>query len=286
MAELLYPVLDPVAFRLGPLSVRWYGLAYVAGFIAAGLILRRLNRRWNVGLGSEQIVDAVLAAVIGLIVGARLGYVIFYGGAEYFREPLKVFATWDGGMSFHGGLAGILIAGWVVSRRLNVPFLRLCDLGAVGAPVGLMLGRLTNFVNGELWGRTTSVPWGMVFPSGGPNARHPSQLYEAFLEGFVLLVVMLVLSRRKRADGFMLGTLLTLYAVFRILVEFVREPDLQLGFIAGPITMGQILSVPVLVAGVWLLWRAVCGREDPVPPTLQSEGVGEGLSTAKDEDIC
>jgi len=267
MAELVYPVLDPVAFSLGPLAIRWYGLAYVAGFIAAGLILRTLNRRWDVGLNSEQIVDVVLAAVIGLIVGARLGYVVFYGGSQYIREPLKVFATWDGGMSFHGGLAGILIAGWLVSRRLKVPFLRLCDMGAVGAPVGLLLGRLTNFVNGELWGRVTTAPWGMVFPSGGPLPRHPSQLYEAFLEGFALLTIMLVLSRRKRADGFMLGLMLTLYATFRILVELVREPDLQLGFIAGQITMGQILSVPVLIGGIWLLWRAASGRKTASDPT-------------------
>lgn len=284
MAALVYPAIDPVAFSLGPLVVRWYGLAYVAGFIAAGLILRQLNRKWEIGLTTDQIVDIVLAAVIGLIVGARLGYVIFYGGVEYLKEPLKILATWDGGMSFHGGLVGILIAGWFVARRLKIPFLRLCDLGAVGAPVGLLLGRLTNFINGELWGRKTGVPWGMVFPSGGPNARHPSQLYEAFLEGVVLLTVMLVLSRRKRADGFMLGMLLTLYGTFRILVEFVREPDLQLGFVAGQFTMGQLLSVPVLLGGVWLLWRAVTGRSEAVPDATEIEASDERESESTDTD--
>lgn len=282
MAALMYPAIDPVAFRLGPLAVRWYGLAYVAGFIAAGLILRRLNRGWGVGLTSDQQIDVVLAAVIGVIVGARLGYVLFYGGSEYLREPLRIFATWDGGMSFHGGLAGALLAGWFVSRRLRIPFLRLGDLGAVGAPVGLLLGRLTNFVNGELWGRETTAPWGMVFPSGGPLPRHPSQLYEAFLEGFVLLAVMLVLARRKRADGFMLGTLLALYGTFRILVEFVREPDLQLGFVAGQITMGQLLSVPMALAGVWLLWRAITGRGEPAPQALEAEGAEEGAPVEVD----
>lgn len=284
MAALIYPALDPVAFRLGPLVVRWYGLAYVAGFIAAGLILRRLNRKWEIGLTTDQIVDVVLAAVIGLIVGARLGYVIFYGGVEYLKEPLKILATWDGGMSFHGGLVGILIAGWVVARRLKIPFLRLCDLGAVGAPVGLLLGRLTNFINGELWGRVTTAPWGMVFPSGGPLPRHPSQLYEAFLEGVVLLTVMLVLSRRKRADGYMLGLLLTLYGTFRILVEFVREPDLQLGFVAGQFTMGQLLSVPVLLGGVWLLWRALAGRSETVPEMTETDASDEHEPESTDTD--
>ncbi len=280
----MYPAIDPVAFRLGPLAVRWYGLAYVAGFIAAGLILRRLNRKWEIGLTTDQIVDVVLAAVIGLIVGARLGYVLFYGGVEYLREPLKMFATWDGGMSFHGGLVGILIAGWVVARRLKIPFLRLCDLGAVGAPVGLLLGRLTNFINGELWGRVTTASWGMVFPSGGPMPRHPSQLYEAFLEGVVLLTVLLVLSRRKRADGFMLGMLLTLYGTFRILVEFVREPDLQLGFVAGQFTMGQLLSVPVLLGGVWLLWRALTGLSETVPEVIEVESSDEHESDSTGVD--
>lgn len=264
MAAWVYPVIDPVAFRLGPLAVRWYGLAYVAAFIAAALILRSLNRRWDVGLTSEQQVDIVLAAVIGVIVGGRLGYVLFYGGLDYLREPLRILATWDGGMSFHGGLVGILLAGWFVARRMKISFLRICDIGAVGTPVGLLLGRISNFVNGELWGRETTVPWAMVFPSGGPLPRHPSQLYEAFLEGFVLLVVMLVLSRRKRADGFMVGVLLTLYGVFRIAVEFVREPDFQLGFIVGPITMGQLLSVPMVFVGAWLVWRALTRRDETV----------------------
>jgi phosphatidylglycerol:prolipoprotein diacylglycerol transferase len=250
-------VLDPVALRLGPLVIRWYGLAYVAGFVAAALILRNLNRSWKIGITDDQQIDIVLASIIGVIVGGRLGYVLFYGGSEYLREPLKVFATWDGGMSFHGGLAGILIAGWIVSKRIGASFLRLADLGAVGAPIGFLLGRITNFVNGELWGRTTDAPWGMVFPTGGPLPRHPSQLYEAFLEGLVLFLVLLWLSRRKRPEGVIFGVLLSGYAVSRILVEFVREPDLQLGFIAGPFTMGQLLSLPMLAVGVWVVWRAL-----------------------------
>lgn len=257
LAALTYPSINPIAFHLGPLVVRWYGLAYVAGFIGAALILRRLNRVWGIGISDDHQVDIVLAAIIGVIVGGRLGYVLFYGGSEYITHPLRIFATWDGGMSFHGGLAGILLAGWFVSRRIGVPYLQLVDLGAVGAPIGFLLGRITNFVNGELWGRVTTVPWGMVFPTGGPLPRHPSQLYEAFLEGLVLFVILLWLARRKRADGMIFGTLLAGYAAFRILVEFVREPDLQLGFIAGPFTMGQLLSLPMLLVGVWVVVRAV-----------------------------
>lgn len=284
MAAFAFPNLNPVAFTLGPVAVRWYGLAYVAGFLLAGLVLSRLNRRWNVGLTKDQQLDVVLAAVIGLIVGARLGYVLFYGGADYIKNPLLIFATWNGGMSFHGGLAGILIAGWVMARRLKVPFLRLTDMGAVGAPIGLFLGRVSNFVNGELWGRVTTAPWGVVFPSGGPLPRHPSQLYEALLEGLVLFVVLLILSRKKRGDGFILGVMITLYGIFRIAVEFVREPDIQLGFIAGPFTMGQLLSLPMVAVGVWLVWRAlrtpVAVAEDEAASTTP-----EDAGSAADESI-
>jgi phosphatidylglycerol:prolipoprotein diacylglycerol transferase len=265
MAALAFPAIDPVFFSLGPLEVRWYGLAYVAGFVIAGLLLRSLNRRWGVGLSGDDMLDIVLAAVIGLMVGARLGYVLFYGTGDYWSDPLSVLAFWDGGMSFHGGLIGIMLAGALIARRKNVPLLRLFDLGAVGAPVGLFLGRVANFINGELWGRPTDVPWGVVFP-GAPGAapRHPSQLYEALLEGVVLLVVLLSLSRKKRPDGVMIGTLLALYGIFRIFVEFFREPDIQLGFVAGSFTMGQFLSLPMVAAGVWLIWRAVrSGRAHP-----------------------
>lgn len=204
----------------------------------------------------------MLAAVVGLVVGARLGYVVAYGGAEYWSHPLTVFAIWDGGMSFHGGLVGILLAGWFEARRHGVPFLRLADIGAVGAPVGIFLGRLANFVNGELWGRPTDLPWGMVFPGAGPLPRHPSQLYEALLEGAVMFALMLLLARRRRTDGEVLGWFLLPYGVFRIAVEFARQPDIQIGFIANAFTMGQVLSLPVLGAGVWLLARARRARRD------------------------
>jgi len=278
MAALTYPNIDPVAFALGPFEVRWYGLAYVAGFVLAALIFRSLNRRWKVGLTDDDLLDIVLAGVVGLVVGARIGYVLFYGVGSYWDDPVSILAFWDGGMSFHGGLVGILLAGLVVARRKGVPPLRLYDLGAVGAPIGIFLGRLANFINGELWGRPTDVPWGMVFPGApGTAPRHPSQLYEALLEGLVIFVVLTVLSRKRRGDGFIIGTLFALYGVFRIFVEFFREPDIQLGFVAGSFTMGQLLSVPMVAAGLWLIWRAMrSGPESPGPAGLsESTGAGE-----------
>jgi phosphatidylglycerol:prolipoprotein diacylglycerol transferase len=266
MAAIAFPGIDPVAFALGPFEVRWYGLAYVVGFIVATLVFRSLNRRWNVGLTDDDLLDAVLAGVIGLMVGARLGYVVFYGVGAYWRDPASIFAFWDGGMSFHGGLVGIMLAGVFIARRTGVALLRLYDLGAVGAPVGLFFGRVANFINGELWGRVTDVPWGVVFPSApGNEPRHPSQLYEATLEGLVLFAVLFALSRKKRGDGFMIGTLLALYGVFRVIVEFFREPDLQLGLVVGSLSMGQLLSVPMVALGGWLVWRATRQRETDQP---------------------
>lgn len=260
MAAFAFPPIDPIAFFVGPLAVRWYGLAYLVGFLAAWWVLKVLDERWDMGLGPDGRATTLLAAVIGVIVGARLGYVLVYGAGAYWSDPARIFALWDGGMSFHGGLAGILIAGVWVSRHYGIPFLRLCDAGAVGAPVGLFLGRLANFVNGELWGRVTTVSWGVVFPRAGAEPRHPSQLYEAGLEGLVLLVVMLLLARRKRSDGVLAGWMLTLYGVFRIFVEFFREPDAPIGFLTGGLTMGQLLSVPLVLVGAWLVWRGRAGR--------------------------
>lgn len=256
MAAFAFPALDPIAFHIGPLAVRWYGLAYLAGFLFAWWVLRVLDARWEMGIGPDGRANILLAAVIGVVVGGRLGYVLFYGAGAYWRDPLSIFALWDGGMSFHGGLAGALAAGWWMARRQGVPFLRLADAGAVAAPVGLLLGRLANFVNGELWGRKTGVPWGVVFPRAGMEPRHPSQLYEAGLEGVVLGAVMLLLARKRRGDGELIGWMIGLYGLFRIFVEFFREPDVQITFLPAWVTMGQLLSVPLIALGALLVWRA------------------------------
>ncbi|MBW6467992.1 MAG: prolipoprotein diacylglyceryl transferase [Coriobacteriia bacterium] len=253
---MTYPQIDPVIFAVGPFAVRWYGVAYVAGFIVAILIVARLNRRWEVGLSEDDLFSMFIYGSLGLVIGARVGYMLFYALPELVSDPLSLFRVAEGGMSFHGGLAGILFAGYLLSRRISVPMLRLADLVAVGAPVGIFFGRVANFINGELWGRVTEVPWGMVFPGAGPLPRHPSQLYEALLEGVLLFVVMLVIARRRRPDGYVTGWLLMLYGIMRFLVEFVREPDAHLGAVLGPLSMGQLLTVPVFAAGAWLLWRA------------------------------
>lgn len=276
MGSIPFPDIDPVFFELGPLQVRWYGLAYVAGFIVAGLVMRSLVKRWDIRLTDDDLLDIVLVAVIGLVAGARLGYVLFYGVGAYWDDPLTVFAFWDGGMSFHGGLAGIMLAGWWIAQRKGVSPLRLFDLGAVGAPIGIFFGRIANFINGELWGRPTDVPWGMVFPRAPDSLpRHPSQLYEAVLEGLVIFLVLWVLSRKKRPEGLYIGMLLALYAVFRTAVEFFREPDAQLGFIAGPFTMGQLLTLPVAVGGVWLVWRALKAQRAGVEEAQAAEPSAE-----------
>lgn len=272
LALLPYPNIDPVLVHIGPVAIRWYGLAYVAAFAGAWLVLASVSKRWRLGLSEDDRLEILLAAVIGVIVGARLGYVLFYGLSGYLATPLTILAIWDGGMSFHGGLIGILVAGIVEARRLKVPFLTLCDIGAIAAPIGFFLGRLANFINGELYGRPTSVPWAMIFPTDPSRLpRHPSQLYEAVLEGVVLFAIMWWMSRRVRPRGTEVGWLLLLYGTFRSLVELVRQPDVQIGFLPGGITMGQILSIPMIVVGavmlVWL-WRR--------PTPLQGRGTADG----------
>lgn len=255
VAAIAYPAIDPVAIRFGPFAVRWYGIAYLLGFVGAFLVMWWLVRRWRLNLTIDDLLSIVLAAVAGVIIGGRLGYVLVYGNGYYYSHPSQILAIWDGGMSFHGGLAGIVIAAAIVARVMRVPFLTLCDLGAAGTPIGLFFGRIANFINGELWGRVTTVPWGIVFPGAGPLPRHPSQIYEALLEGLVLLGVLLWIAARRPTPprGSVLGWFLVLYGVFRTGVEFFRQPDVQIGFLRGGVTMGQVLSMPLVVLGVVLL---------------------------------
>ena len=262
MLNDLYQSLDPIAFVVGPFQIHWYALAYLAGFVLAGVVMRRVSRRWGLDLGTDEIVNIMVGIAWGVIIGARLFYVLFYGDGYYFAHPAEILAVNQGGMSFHGGLAGAIVGGALVCHFSGISIATVCDLGVIGAPIGLFFGRCANFVNGELWGKPTDLPWGVVFETGGGVARHPSQLYEALLEGLVIFIVLFALSRRRppRPQGTFLGAFLVMYGVFRFLIEFVRVPDEQLGYLLGPITMGQLLSLPLVVAGVVVLvlahrWR-------------------------------
>ena len=259
----LYQALDPVAFTIGPLEVRWYGLAYLAGFLVAGLVMWRVNKRWRLGVSGDDLYSIVIGVVFGVIIGARLFYVVFYGAEYYLEHPLQVLNLSQGGMSFHGGLVGAIVGGAIVCHYLHVSFLSMCDMAVIGAPWGLFFGRCANFVNGELWGKETDLPWGVMFESGGEVYRHPSQLYEAVLEGLVIFCVLWALSRKDppRPQGTFLGWFLVLYGVFRFLIEFVRVPDSQLGYLVGWLTMGQLLTIPLVVAGVAVLvWASRARR--------------------------
>ncbi len=249
---------DPVALSFGPVQVRWYGLMYVFGFAAAWLLGRLRARRLGSGWTCAQVDDLITWGMLGVVAGARLGYVLFYDFSSFLADPLMVVRLWNGGMSFHGGLLGVVIAvGWWSIRRRKA-FLEVLDFVAPLVPPGLFFGRLGNFINAELWGAPTSLPWGVVFPGAGPLARHPSQLYEAGLEGVVLFVLLWAYASRPRPVGRVSGAFGTLYAVFRFGIEFVRQPDAHLGYLAfGWLTMGQVLCLPLLVVGLWLLLRPV-----------------------------
>ena len=281
MLNDIYQSLDPVAFSIGPITVRWYGIAYVLGFLFAALVLWRTAKRWKVRIDADALCTIMLCVIIGIILGARLGYVVFYGNGYYWEHPEKILAFSEGGMSFHGGLIGALLAGIVAAKLTHIPYLTLADLGVIGAPIGLFFGRIANFINGELWGAPTDLPWGVVFGgSAGDVARHPSQLYEALLEGVVIFVVLYILSRRypPRPRGTFLGLFLIMYGCFRILIEFVREPDSQLGYLYGDwLTMGMLLSIPLVIAGVIILVYAIKmklpqqGLPDPVEDMVQEQ---------------
>ena len=270
MLNDIYQGLDPIAFSLGPLVVRWYGLAYVLGFVCAAAIIYFVAKRWKLGMSEDSLLTLMVCAIVGVVLGARIGYVLFYGDGYYLSHPLEILAFNQGGMSFHGGLVGLLIGGAVAARMTRIPFLTLADLGSIAAPIGLFFGRCANFVNGELWGAPTDGPLGVVFGgAAGMMPRHPSQLYEAVLEGIVIFCVLFALSRKypPRPQGTFLGAFLVLYGIFRFLIEFVREPDVQLGYLwGGWLTMGQVLSAPLIVAGIALLIYAARTRHPQVGP--------------------
>jgi phosphatidylglycerol:prolipoprotein diacylglycerol transferase len=262
---IAYPVIDPVLITVFALPLRWYALAYIAG-----LVLGWLYARWlvsNTALWGKAIVppgllvvdDLLVYAALGIIIGGRLGYVLFYDPARYLAHPLEILMTWQGGMSFHGGLTGTAIAIYFLSRRYKQSLFTLTDICAAAVPIGLFLGRIANFIKPELWGRVTDVPWAMIFPGAGPFPRHPSQLYEAALEGFVLFIVLFLAVWRGKAlrrPGLVTGLFCAGYGLARITAEFFREPDQQLGFLFGGATMGMLLSLPLVILGTGLILRA------------------------------
>lgn len=259
---LPYPSINPIIVKIGPLQIRWYGLMYALGFLGSYFLIARQPRARAMGLVGERLQDLIFHLVIGLIVGARLGYVLIYQFpdlGDYIHHPLEIFAVWHGGMSFHGGLVGALMAGLIFCRRRHFPFWATADIVVVTAPVGLGLGRLGNFINGELFGRPTTVPWAMVFPGGGPLPRHPSQLYEAFLEGLVLFLILWKLKDKDLKPGTLVCAFLAFYGIFRFFLEFFRQPDPQLGLIIGFLSMGQILCLGMIAAAI-VLWLILPGN--------------------------
>jgi phosphatidylglycerol---prolipoprotein diacylglyceryl transferase len=262
---IAFPNIDPVIVNLGPLSLHWYGLGYVAGIMFAWWYGKRLignMRLWRDNVPPMEALDLddfVLWAALGIVLGGRIGHILFYDFARYAADPLSIFYVWNGGMSFHGGFLGMVIAMILFARRRAIDVWSLFDVIACAAPVGLGLVRLANFINSELWGRVTDVTWGVIFPNGGPLPRHPSQIYEAALEGLVLFIAIRLLSHsffKLRTPGFIAGAFVALYSLFRILIETVREPDSQIGFLAGGwLTMGMLLSLPMIAAGLWAMLR-------------------------------
>ena len=264
-----FPDFDPIIFSIGPFALRWYALAYIAGIILGWRYLVRLvstPRLWHAQrspMTLEQSDSILLWMTLAIIIGGRLGYVLFYNPAYYAAHPQEIFAVWHGGMSFHGGAFGVFIALLIFAWRKHVAPLALIDVLAAVVPIGLMFGRIANFINAELWGRTTDLPWGVIFPNAGAIPRHPSQLYEAGLEGFAILIILTLAIYRGRAlhrPGLVGGMFMVFYAIARMSIEFIREPDAHIGLIAGA-SMGQILTIPILIVGIGLIIYALIARQ-------------------------
>jgi phosphatidylglycerol:prolipoprotein diacylglycerol transferase len=252
---LPYPDINPEIFRIGPMAIRWYSLMYILGFLASYILVRYQVKIKRLNISKEAIDSLYSYLIVGLLIGARLGYIIFYNLSFYIQNPLEIIAVWHGGMSFHGGLIGSIFAGFIFCKRYNFDFWQMADLVIVTAPIGIGLGRIGNFINGELYGRPTNLPWAMIFPTGGPIPRHPSQIYEFFLEGVVLFILLWRLKEREIKPGMLSAFFLVIYGFFRFFIEFFREPDIQLGFILVFFTMGQILCLAMILVGALIIIR-------------------------------
>lgn len=253
---LPYPSIDPIIFEVGPLAIRWYSLAYIGGLLFAWKWMLHLGARTPDVASRADIDDFLVWATLGVVLGGRIGYVLFYNFDFYLSNPAGILQIWRGGMSFHGGVLGVIVSGLIFVRRRGISPLRFADIIACATPIGLFLGRLANFINGELFGRVSDVPWAMVFPRGGPDPRHPSQLYEAALEGLVLFIVLAILANRdsiRKKPGFLTGVFMVGYALSRAIVELFRQPDAHLGVLSAGMTMGQWLSVPMVLGGLYLI---------------------------------
>ena len=248
--------IDPFIFRIGTVGLRWYSVLYLSGFVIAYFVLRSRYRRHFLRLRSEEDIKLLtMYSFYGIVLGARFFQVLFFNPSFYWANPLEILKIWHGGLSFHGGLVGGFLAFWIFCRRFGYSFLNVADEISLCVPIGLGLGRIANFINGELYGRATNLPWGMVFPQGGPESRHPSQLYESVLEGPVLFLIVWSVAKRRPPDGTVVAVCILAYGILRFFVEFVREPEPPLGTILGPFTMGQLLCVPMILFGIGLLFH-------------------------------
>lgn len=261
MIGLPYPEISSIAFSIGPIDIRWYSLAYLFGILAAWFLVLKNNQKNNLGYTRQQIEDLVFYVTLGIIIGGRLGYALFYGGSEMWLKPWRILELWKGGMSFHGGIAGVILATWLYVRKYKLEFLAITDLITLYAPIGVFLGRIANFINDELWGRVTDVPWAVRFPNGGFVPRHPSQLYEAFFEGIVIFALLNWIWKKypkvRNNHGIISALFILLYGLFRIAMEQFRQPDAHLGFFFGTTTMGQMLSLPLIIVGGLILYRNI-----------------------------
>ena len=259
--------IDPVIFHLGPLQIRWYGLMYVVAFVLAGYLCRPLVKQGLLKVEKKKIDTLISYTLVGMFIGARLGYILIYNWSYYSDHPVEIFYFWQGGLSFHGAVVGICSGLYLFAKKMNIPFLQALDAGALIGSQGIFWGRVGNFINGELYGRATEVPWGMVFPAGGPYPRHPSQLYEAVMEGIVLAAILWSIKGKVRVHGIIISVFFIGYGVFRYFIEFFREPDVQMGFYwGGTTTMGQILCLLMVVFGVCFLFFA---RHKNIPLSME-----------------
>jgi phosphatidylglycerol:prolipoprotein diacylglycerol transferase len=262
MSYLQLPAFNPNVLSIGFLQIRWYSLAYILPLLLSWHILKFFNKKYNLNLYKDASVfsdDYFFYAVLGILIGGRLGYVLFYSPNYFFQNPMEIVEIWKGGMSFHGGLVGSILALYLICKKHNADFFTIADICAIGASIAIFFGRIANFINLELYGRVTRVKWAMIFPFTDGQPRHPSQLYEAFAEGFIMFLVMMYIATRTKLKIKRLNSsiFLILYSIFRIIIEFFREPDLEIGFLANYFTLGQILSLPVLFLGCFLLYKAI-----------------------------